>query len=152
MTEAELLGLCVWDEARGEPEQGKAAVARVVLNRAKARFESDGTIAGTVLAKDQFSGFWFDWSGGRYRRVCETRADAEARAEKLLADAMSAPEVWGRCLDAAARVQVGTFAGPLYDRLGDGAVNYADLAYCDPPWATADRLIVEIGRHSFFRA
>jgi spore germination cell wall hydrolase CwlJ-like protein len=152
MTDAELLALCVWDEARGEPAEGKAAVARVVLNRMHAHYQSDGTIPGTVLAPGQFSGFWFDWANGKYVRACTTRDEAATRAGKLLADAETAPEVWETCLDAAARVQAGTFRGPLYEKLGDAAVNYADLAYCNPAWAVPEKLVVEIGRHSFFRA
>lgn len=151
-SDAELLALCVWDEARGEIPDGRAAVARVVLNRMKARFESDGTVAGTVLAWHQFSGFWFDMVGGKYRPVAFSRAEAAARARALLLEAKRGPLPWSLCQDVAARVQAGTWSSELYDQLGDEALNYANLDYCDPIWATPDKFIVKIGHHSFFRA
>jgi spore germination cell wall hydrolase CwlJ-like protein len=152
VTEDELLALCVWDEARGEPEEGRAAIARIVLNRMRARYRSDGTVEGTVLAYDQFSGFWFDWVEGAYRRVCGTLEEAKARALTLFAQAEGEDLVWALCRDAAARVRAGTCRGALYDRLTDDVVLYCNLAISHPSWATPDKLAATIGRHSFYRA
>jgi spore germination cell wall hydrolase CwlJ-like protein len=47
----------VAQEALQEPFEGKLAVAEVIHNRMKAKFFSDGTVAGTVLKPKQFSGW-----------------------------------------------------------------------------------------------
>jgi N-acetylmuramoyl-L-alanine amidase len=47
----------IWQEARGEPYEGKLAVAAVIRNRMKKKYTSDGTVEGTVLADYQFSGW-----------------------------------------------------------------------------------------------
>lgn len=47
----------IWQEARGEPFIGKLAVAQVIRNRVLLKYNSDGTVAGTVLAPYQFSGW-----------------------------------------------------------------------------------------------
>jgi len=47
----------IWQEARGEPFLGKLAVAQVIRNRMDRKYNSDGTVAGTVLAPYQFSGW-----------------------------------------------------------------------------------------------
>jgi spore germination cell wall hydrolase CwlJ-like protein len=49
-----LLAVAVLDEARGEIPEGRAAVAQVILNRMRLRYQSDGTIAGTVLHPEAF--------------------------------------------------------------------------------------------------
>lgn len=56
MLEWFMLALCLWREARGEPIEGKAAVADVVLTRvADPRWPN--TIAGVITQKYQFSAF-----------------------------------------------------------------------------------------------
>lgn len=45
----------VYHEARGEPVDGQAAVARVVLNRARFPKEFGNSICGVVYKKNQFS-------------------------------------------------------------------------------------------------
>ena len=47
----------IWQEAAGEPYEGKLAVASVIRNRMKRKYQSDGTVEGTVLADYQFSGW-----------------------------------------------------------------------------------------------
>jgi len=49
----------IWQEARGESRVDQFAVATVICNRTATRYTSDGTIAGTCLAPNQFSG-WRD--------------------------------------------------------------------------------------------
>ena len=55
MSDGDLLTLCVLQEAGNQVPDGMAAVARVVLNRTRRKYASDGTIAGTILGHDQFS-------------------------------------------------------------------------------------------------
>ena len=47
----------IWQEAAGEPYEGKIAVAAVIRNRMNKKYQSDGTVEGTVLADYQFSGW-----------------------------------------------------------------------------------------------
>jgi spore germination cell wall hydrolase CwlJ-like protein len=150
-----LLALCVWDEARGEIADGKAAVARVVVNRARLRFSSDGTIQGTVLAPGQFSGFWFDMIDGKYTRVAHTLDEALARANDKLVQARKMPGLWGECLDIAQDVQSHTWlGGPDYLKLTDDTVFYYNPAITPhtPAWAKPAQHVADIGHHSFFRA
>ena len=51
-----LAALVIWQESRGESYAGKVGVAEVLLNRTVLKYMSDGTLAGTVLWKQQFSG------------------------------------------------------------------------------------------------
>lgn len=165
MNDADLDALNVYEEAGGEPDEGKAAVARVVVNRQRAKFFSDGTVAGTVLAKDQFSWAWFGFVAVKmtghadptkhnqeYVRLCHTPAEAEALAATLLKRAV--PSVLARCADIAASVRAATYYHPLYARLGNDAVSYLNprILTSLPKWATADRFMVSIGHHDFYRA
>lgn len=56
-TKSEILCLAknIYYEARGEPMQGKIAVAQVTLNRVTHRTEFQSNICGVVYAKHQFS-------------------------------------------------------------------------------------------------
>jgi spore germination cell wall hydrolase CwlJ-like protein len=146
------MALLIWSEARGEATDGKAAVGRVVLNRTKLHYASDETIEGTILAPNQFSGFWFDFVGGKYVRVCRTLADAQARAGVLLATAKAQGAVWTACDDVAAQLLAGTYASPAYAVLDDRTVLYANLAISNPVWAIPAKLVTKIGAHSFFHA
>lgn len=150
---ATLLALCVWDEAQGEPQDGKAAVAQVVMNRARLRYQSDGTIAGTVLSPCAFSGFWFDMVGGHYARVCHTAADAEARATTLLAQARRDAPTFSKCLEAASAVQRGAYVGGNAFHLltTDTVLYYAPRAVRRPTWAEPAMFVCTIGAHDFFR-
>jgi hypothetical protein len=61
LTTLELLSLCVWREAKGEPREGMRAVAHVVRNRTFAATWWDGHKAGdyhaVILDPYQFSSF-----------------------------------------------------------------------------------------------
>lgn len=156
MDDATLLTLCVWSEARGQGPEGKAAVARVVLNRIAAKFESDGTIKGTVLAPNQFSGFWWGFNDqtDKYdKRLATTVAQASKVADAMLKEATDhhGGAIWAKCEDAVTQVMAGTFKGSLYDQLGDEAVNYVNLRLAKPKWATPELHIIDIGAHSFYR-
>ena len=63
----------IWQEARGEPFLGKLAVAQVIRNRVLLKYNSDGTVAGTVLAPYQFSG----WNTKDPNRVISVLIDTD---------------------------------------------------------------------------
>lgn len=52
-----LAAITIYQEAAGEPYEGKLAVAEVIRNRMTRRYSSDGSVAGTVLRAWQFSGW-----------------------------------------------------------------------------------------------
>jgi len=165
MTDADLEALNIYQEAGGEPDEGKAAVARVVRNRMRRKFFSDGTVAGTVLAKDQFSWAWFAFVAApmtghanpgkhlhEYVRLAYTRTEAQGLADALLKRVV--PKILAHCHDIAGQVASGTYYGPGYAKLGNDAVSYLNPRILTklPNWATSDRFIVSIGHHDFYRS
>lgn len=150
-TDTDWLALVMWDEARGEPRDGQAAIARVVLNRAALRYQSDGTVQGTILKPMQFSGFWCDMEAGRYQRVALTTAQAMLRAAAKLATAQAQPTSWNLLRGIAGQVLDGSFVGDGgYEQLTDRTVLYANLDISHPVWADPANLVCRIGAHSFF--
>jgi len=47
--------MAVWAEARGEPYEGKIAVANTIRERMRLKYASDGSVVGTVWRPAQFS-------------------------------------------------------------------------------------------------
>lgn len=158
MDDAAWLTLNVYMEARGEPQDGKAAVARVVMNRARLQYFSDGTVKNTVLRRDQFSWAWFDMVDGHYTRVCSTPEQAELRATHLYRSiTQGGPQArltWAACEDAAEAVLAGHYTGADYDGLRDDVVLYynPDVVKTPPAWADPDKYEGRIGHHCFYRA
>lgn len=148
----ELLALCVFEEARGEIDDGKAAVARVILNRTRRKYQSDGSIEGTILHPAAFSWTEFDMVGGKYVKVASTPEEQHARVLACYAQALKSPS-WLPCEHIAERVLSGAYDTPNYRLLTDDTVLYYAPAACrTPAWADADKLVAVIGRMWFFRA
>lgn len=133
---AVLLGLCIYGEARGEPVEGKVAVACVVRNRAAAK---NGDYRLVILAPRQFSCFNI---GDRNRPILEGLAQHF--------DVQNDPP-----LRECAWVAEGTVRGYLRDNTG-GANHYLTAALFDdptqrPPWANPIGVTARVGRHVFLR-
>lgn len=155
MTDDDALALCAYQEARGEPEDGIAAVARVILNRTALKYASDGTIPGTVFRHAQFSWTEFDMIAGRYGRVCWTPEQVDERASGLLDSAQRTIGTWTRVTGICEQVKGGTYpGGPQYQALGSTAVLYCNPTILPhlPPWAVADKQVARIGHQTFYRA
>lgn len=153
MTDEDLLATCLMSEAAGEPDEGKAAVAQVVLNRMARRYQSDGTIAGTVLHPSAFSGFSFDMIDGRYTRVVPLEPQETLRARMVgraqsMAMHYTRQAVWPECFALAQAAVAGAplLANPLLTE----AVLYANLAISKPPWVHSVSFLAKIGAHSFY--
>lgn len=144
--------LCAFEEAAGEPDDGVAAIVRVIRNRMALRYASDGTAAGTVFRHDQFS--WTSWAmrNGHYTEVAKTPEEVTARAQDLLQRDEAMRSAWARVADIGARVRAGTYSGADYDRLTDDVVLYLNPRLSRAVWATPDKHVCDIGRHSFYRA
>lgn len=117
----------IWQEARGERlYEGRVAVGEVIRNRIRRRYSSDGTVAGTVLRPYQFSG----WN-----------TDDPNRIKSMLLN-MEDPLV-----EECARA----WHESIQTELTKGAVLYCNLKIIKRPvWAKPERLLVDIGNHSFF--
>jgi len=66
-----LATMLIWQESRGEPYLGKLGVAEVLRNRTQQKYMSDGTVTGTALFKNQFSGM----NAGDPNRIPSFRLD-----------------------------------------------------------------------------
>ena len=139
-------------EAGNQPDEGKAAVCRVILNREKLKYESDGTTQGTILKFDQFSWLWFAFVHGKYTRISDTPEQAMSIAEYKLKTAPYG--ALAHCEAICAQVEAGTFKGPLYDELTPDTLLYANLDIIPkaPIWADPGKFVVKIAAHSFYRA
>ena len=126
ISDTALAAITIWQEARGEPYAGKLAVAEVIRNRMRARYASDGTVAGTVLGPRQFSG----WNSGDLNRIPSLKIDD---SDRIVADCVRA---WSE----AAEKNTG---------VAKGALLYYAPALALPPWAEACREVARIGRHVF---
>ena len=121
-----LLGIVtVYQEAEGEPYLGKVAVAEVIQRRTRQKFMSDGTVAGTVLKKYQFSGFNTD-SANRIRSFQIDTSDA----------------VVNDCVRAWYEADRGSNYAP-------GALHYYNPSIYNPWWAQGAKVVAEIGNHRF---
>lgn len=154
MTDADLIALCAFEEASIEPDDGLAAVVRVIKNRMVRLYQSDGSVPNTIFHGNGAAFSWagFAMIGGRYRRVADGPVEIEARAERLLVAAKGFAKAWARAESIAAAVMAGTYTGPAYDGLTDDAVMYLNPAIAGAAWAKPEKLVCKIGRHEFFRA
>lgn len=154
MTDAELMTLCAFQEANLEPDDGLAAVVRVIMNRIRLRFQSDGTVAGTVFHANGTAFSWaaFEMADGRYRRVADGLAEIRLRAQALLAAAQAHHSAWRRCQRITAQVQAGLYAGVDFRAITGDTLLYLNPALSSAPWATPDKFVGQIGRHAFYRA
>ncbi|HEY8343328.1 MAG TPA: cell wall hydrolase [Calditerricola sp.] len=122
-------------EARGEPDEGKIAVAWVIRNRAEMDLGNDGkpdwwgdTIYDVCLKPWQFS-CWNE--GDPNRKVLDTTSTSDPiyRACRAIVDAVLA----------------GEYPDPTH-----GATHYCTLTLT-PAWAKGRVPVAIIGRHKFFR-
>tara|TARA_R110000868_G_scaffold304136_6_gene564657 strand:- start:1042 stop:1404 length:363 start_codon:yes stop_codon:yes gene_type:complete len=116
----------MWQECRGEPEDGQRAVAHVIVNRVK-----DGrwgkTLATVCMWGHQFSG----WNAGDANRIPSCLlADEDPLIVKfiqMLNEALTDPD-------------------PTFD-----ATHYYATSMKTPPfWAVGQTPTAQIGRHRFF--
>lgn len=120
------LAQAVYYEARGEPAEGQAAVAQVVLNRTRSG-RHPSTVCGAVFEGASRPGCQFSFA-------CDTRL-----ARRPLEAA-----AWTRAQGVAAEVLAGRGPAGLQT-----AMNYhAD--YVHPRWAEPLQRTAEIGRHIFY--
>lgn len=124
-----LAALTIWTEAQGEIYDGKIAVGEIIRRRMAKRYSSDGTVAGTVARRYQFSA-WNDDKGNN---------DLLIRALKLDDG------------DMVVRACIAAWRDSARSTLTGNALLYCNLSIAQPTWADPSKLVVKIGAHSFFR-
>lgn len=121
-----LLGIVtVFQEAEGEPIDGKQAVAEVIQRRTKRKYMSDGTVAGTVLRRLQFSGM---------------NHNAKNRIRSFQID--SSNPVVNDCVKAWVNAERGPDVVP-------GCMHYYNPSLVSPAWAKGAKIVKKIGNHLF---
>ena len=125
MREVECLAKNIYYEAGSESRNGKIAVAEVTMNRVKSK-QFPRTVCGVVYQKTRGT-CQFSW-------VCE---DGK-RIRSTLA--------WKESLQIAENILI---SKRKYGIIGNAMYFHAD--YVDPAWANEKKLIVQIGRHIFYR-
>ena len=119
----------LWQEARGEDQTARTAVAWVIRNRMTQFYDSDGTVAGTVLKRWQFSG----WMSATIAR-----------------QALRAVGVGGPLIDELGQAWHDAGGGPDPTR---GAVLYyspATMRGGPPRWAARAPYLTTIGPFRFY--
>ena len=124
LTEEGLAALTVYMEAKGESFAGKLAVAAVIRNRMKMKYQSDGTVKGTVLKRSQFQ----PWNTRQPHQVSFDLNKQRLR-DSLLA--------WRLVQDGR-------------DVVGGAVLFYNPRIVRTPYWARVSHKVATIGRHEFF--
>lgn len=113
--------ICIWQEARSEPNEGKVAVGEVIRNRMKKKGQN---VAQVVLAPLQFSGMnAHDVNRVPSFQIEDTDPVVVSCANAWLVSATS--------------------------NLTNGALNYFNPKTSDPMWASELQNPVMIGSHLF---
>ncbi len=128
------LTLNVYHEARGEPEEGKIAVAQATLARAK----EEGGVCNAVFRDKQFS-----WTNKHVRVV---RKGGDVVSFKLM-DRLVPKDV--QALRNAGIVAVGAMRG-WYPDYARGATFYHAKSV-RPEWSSKFKRVASIGQHIFYR-
>jgi hypothetical protein len=138
LTEAErvIAARTVYGEARGEPLEGKIAVAWVIRNRVRADLHGDGKP---------------DWWGEDVISVCHKRWQFSCwngGDPNLRAIAMIQPHdpLWLECLKAVDLVDSDGAPDPT-----GGATHYHAALITTPHWAAGRTPTAQIGRHLFYK-
>ncbi|MFB3061969.1 MAG: cell wall hydrolase [Candidatus Binatia bacterium] len=124
LTEEGLAALTVYMEAKGESFAGKLAVAAVIRNRMKMKYQSDGTVKGTVLKRSQFQ----PWNTRQPHQV-PFDLNKQRLRDSLLA--------WRLVQDGR-------------DVVGGAVLFYNPRIVRTPYWARVSHKVATIGQHEFF--
>ncbi len=133
ITDSAIGYMAVWAEAEGEPYEGKCAVAEVIRRRAHRHYNSDGTIAGTIARRYQFS-FLNDDAQDNLRLIKALQLDSD---DSIVLDCIRAWNAVG---------QIG------YSEIVPGAVLYFNPHTAPAPaWAIGANFVKTVGNHAFYR-
>ena len=153
VSDVDLLTLCAFEEARNQPDDGVAAIGRVVENRVRLGYQDDGhSIAGAITKHAQFSWTEYDEGAAGYHQVAFGLSAELARIQQLLAVAQADRVQWARCARIVQAVMEARYAGAQFARLTADTVLYFNPSACAaPPWARVSAFVCRIGAHQFYR-
>lgn len=134
ISEDNLAVVTICQEAAGESYLGKLAVAEVIRNRMQQKYQSDGTVSGTVLKPAQFSG----WNTNAPGRIRDIRLDDE---DLVVRDAILA---WHEAKAGSNTVH----GAVLYYAPATLRKLSAPMPYWDDPHKTTK--VAVVGLHHFF--
>lgn len=139
MTDADVLALTLYGEARGEPIEGRIAVACCIRNRVTADLGHDGKP---------------DWWGEGYTGVCLAPKQFScwnANDPNLAVLQQKAGE-FGRdpLLDECRWIANGVIDGVVRDRVGPATHYYEQHMRTPPKWAAGATLVARVSNHLFF--
>jgi len=123
------LAIGIWGEARGEPFEGKVAVAWVVKNRAESNWRGQSTYSRVLIDPKQFSCF----------------NDGNPNLVKMTMPWLWEPDALMECFKAAMAVHYGMIPDPT-----DGSNHYARYD-CRPSWCEDMQFVATIGDHNFYK-
>jgi spore germination cell wall hydrolase CwlJ-like protein len=129
-TEVKCLATAIYFEARGEPEEGRVAVAQVVLNRVKNPAYPD-TVCGVV------------YQNKNKRNRCQFSFACDG-----IRDRISDKGSWNEAQALAVRILNDT-SGMFLADVGTSTHYHAN--YVRPRWARKMKKMDKIGRHIFYR-
>jgi spore germination cell wall hydrolase CwlJ-like protein len=127
--EENCLARAVYFEARSESALGQMAVAKVILNRVKAK-NYPKTICGVV------------YQGSHRRNSCQFSFACDGQADDI-----RQPEAYAQAKAVAKRAIEGD--KKVADQLNGALFYHAD--YVKPKWARSMRKVMKVGRHIFYR-
>ena len=122
--------ITVWTEAEGEPYETKLGVSEAIRNRARLHVMSDGTIAGTVAKRYQFSAY-NDNAQDNFRFIRALQLDSETPAVKDCAKA------WDESATSL---------------LVEGATHFYATTIPAPSWAATMEFVGQYGKTRFYRS
>jgi spore germination cell wall hydrolase CwlJ-like protein len=123
------LATAIYFEARGEPTGGQAAVAQVILNRARSG-NYPSTVCGVV------------YQGQDRRNACQFSFACDGKPDRI-----RERKAWAVAQRIANEVADGR------KRVADlGNATHYHATYVSPYWASAMRRLTKIGRHVFYHA
>lgn len=145
LSEADILALTLWGEGRGEPVEGRIAIACVIRNRVLSDLGHDGKP---------------DWWGEGYRGVCLAPYQFSAwnatdpnrvKLDGLITQLEEGLQIGDDVVFEECRwIAEGVVAGRCTPRVG-GATHYYSTSMAVPPaWSVKALLTARVGHHLFF--
>jgi N-acetylmuramoyl-L-alanine amidase len=142
LTEAQVVGLTLWAEARGGSIEGRIAVANVIRNRVRANKKHYGLTARAVCLKPWQFSCWNAGTDTNHNLLMDT-------AHHLISGEQPGPLV-RECLWIAQGLLENAFVDNTH-----GSSHYLTTALLEakpPSWAVGQRVLAHIGGHAFMRA
>jgi spore germination cell wall hydrolase CwlJ-like protein len=130
LIDEDALAICtIWQEAEGEPFIAKVGVGEVIRERARRKYNCDGSITGAIAKRFQFSS-WNDDQLDNDRLIASLKLNLSDQFVQ-------------ECLKAWYQSQ-----NTVYARK---AVLFVNKDISQPAWATTERLLVKMGKLSFYK-